>query len=192
MPKIRRSKKIQTKKAAKLSKQSESPVSVQKNEFDLKESAVRARSESKSDQEEFQNCIACKQTHPPIRRYPNTHWIRCDNCDECWPLECACLSLEDSAKYGHYKISFSCALCVLKGSPWIQSNHLFSNATNTTENKQNLTKVPVITTKVKPFNPEEQTSHTKACAVEICKTDKDCFVITDNITYPKKSIFSRN
>ena len=46
MPKIRRSKRIQTKKAAKLSKQSESPVSVQKNEFDLKESAVRARSES--------------------------------------------------------------------------------------------------------------------------------------------------
>ena len=100
----------------KLSKQSESPVSVQKNEYDLKESAVRARSESESDQEELQNCIACKQTHPPIRRYPKTHWIQCDNSEEWWHFECACVSLEDSAKYGHYKKVFH-VLCVYSKGP---------------------------------------------------------------------------
>ena len=189
MPKIRRSNRIRTKKAVKLSKQSESPAkSTQKNDFNLKESAARLRSESESDQEELQNCFACKQTHPPIRRYPKTHWIQCDNCDEWWHLECACVSLEDSAKYGHYKISFSCALCVLKGSPWIQSNHLFSNATTTTENKLNHIKEPVITTK--PYNPENQTSHTETCFEEVCKTDKDCFVIIDNIPSPKKFLSS--
>ena len=139
MPKIRRSKRIQTKKVSKPKQPESLTKNVQNYEFEVKASAAcKSETESESYQEKTQACFACTQKHPHIRRYPKTHWIQCDNCDEWWHLECACVSLEDSVKYGHYKISYSCALCVLRGSPWVKSNHLISDIIDTKEQKQKI------------------------------------------------------
>ena len=113
---IRRSNRIQTKNSQ---VQSENP----KKEPLVNSPAVKVEIESESDQEETQKCFGCKQKHPPIRRYPQTYWIECDNCDQWWHIECACITKEDNDKLTRCKISYSCALCVLKGSPWIVSNH---------------------------------------------------------------------
>ena len=182
MPKIRRSKRIQTKKVSK-PEQPESPTkNVQNFEFDVKASAAcKSETESESYQEKTQACFACTQKHPPIRRYPKTHWIQCDNCDEWWHLECACVSLEDSAKYGHYKISYSCALCVLRSSPWVKSNHLISDIKDTKEQKQKV----VSNTSTETYSSESP-SNTQTCSADSCKTDKDCFLVIDNIPSPKQ------
>ena len=113
---IRRSNRIQTKNS---NVKSDNP----KNEPIVNSPAAKVKIESESDQEETQKCFACKQKHPPIRRYPQAYWIECDNCDQWWHIECACITKEDNDKLTRCKISYSCALCVLKGSPWIKSNH---------------------------------------------------------------------
>ena len=68
-------------------------------------------------------CFACEQKHPPIRRYNVVEWAQCDNCDQWWHAECACITAEDCVRLAFYDISFTCALCCLKGSPWVLENH---------------------------------------------------------------------
>ena len=164
---IRRSNRIQK-------RHSKSHSESLENESPLCSQAVKVDIESESDQEESQKCFACKQKHPPIRRYPKTHWIQCDNCDNWWHIECACVTKDDNDKLTRHNISYSCAICVLKGSPWIKSNHDFS------------VDLPV-----------EQSINTKSKSEEICKSkskiresDKVCqnkesesrnIIIVDNI-----------
>ena len=114
MPRIRRSNRIQSKNSKQKSDNS-------KNEPSINSTVVEVETESETEQE-TQKCIACKQRHPPIRRYTQTNWIQCDNCDHWWHIECACVTKEDNDRLTRYKINYSCAICVLKGSPWITSN----------------------------------------------------------------------
>ena len=66
-----------------------------------------------------QNCQACKQKFTPIARYKKPKWIQCNHCENWWHAECACLSIETIQKFEAQNIDYTCALCVLKGSPWI-------------------------------------------------------------------------
>ena len=50
-------------------------------------------------------------------------WAQCDNCDQWWHAECACIAAEDCVKFAFYDISFTCALCCLRRSPWIAKHH---------------------------------------------------------------------
>ena len=50
-------------------------------------------------------------------------WAQFDNCDQWWHAECACITAEDCVRLAFYDISFTCALCCLKGSPWVLENH---------------------------------------------------------------------
>ena len=121
MPSIRRSTRIQKKKSSQTLVEAQNDA--KKSKCKVNSPLLNIKTETESDQEETQECIACKQKHPPIRRYPQNHWIQCDNCDEWWHVECACVTREDKDRLTRYNISYSCALCILKGSPWIQSNH---------------------------------------------------------------------
>ena len=102
MPKVRKSNRIKSKQ-----------TSVNKESTDLKtpfpgkpniisKEKVEANSEPEI-------CFACKQKHPPIRRYN--------------VVECACITAEDCVRLAFYDISYTCAVCCLKGSPWIVENH---------------------------------------------------------------------
>ena len=71
-------------------------------------------------------CVACKQENPPIRRYSAVEWAQCGHCDKWWHAECACITAEDCVRFSFYDISYTCALCVLKASPWVAINHNIS------------------------------------------------------------------
>ena len=65
-------------------------------------------------------------------------WVKCDNCDAWWHAECARMTAEDIIKLTCYEFLFTCALCVLKGSPWIVENHnLLSNLQESKEPNKN-------------------------------------------------------
>ena len=72
-----------------------------------------------SDNAEEQACTACKQKFTPIARFRKPKWIQCNNCETWWHAECACLSVETIQKFEAHNIDYTCALCTLKGSPWI-------------------------------------------------------------------------
>ena len=144
-----------------------------------------------SDNEENQNCFACKQKHPPIKRYPKNHWIQCDNCDEWWHIECACITKEDNEKLTRHKINYSCAICVLKGSSWIQAHHnlpLTDTIINISpiDNKKDICgeSESKPTNQTKPNQTNDSESYVNSAANN--KTDKDCFIVIDNIPSPKK------
>ena len=61
MPRIRRSNRIQSKNSKQKSDNS-------KNEPSINSTVVEVETESETEQE-TQKCFACKQRHPPIRRY---------------------------------------------------------------------------------------------------------------------------
>ena len=108
MPQIRRSSRIQTLKNSSHVRNSSPP---------------KGSSDNITDKSSKDNCVACKQKHPPIRRYSTVEWTQCDHCDSWWHAECACLTAEDCSKLSLHNISYTCALCVLKGSPWVVDNH---------------------------------------------------------------------
>ena len=177
MPVIRRSSRIQTKTFSK-TKESKSPEKItQKNEPE-----VAVSKDTESDSEEDQNCIACKQKHPPIKRYPKNHWIQCDNCDQWWHIECACITKEDNEKLTRHNINYCCAICVLKGSSWIQENH------NLPLKDSIIKKDPLVSKDTRPEIESNLSSNTKLPVnlAEKNKTDKDCFIVIDNISSPKK------
>ena len=178
MPKIRRSTRIHSQNITKSNQTEISNKTGHKNETEVKTFTCN-NSETASDSEESQECFACKQKYPPIRRYPENNWIQCDNCDEWWHVECACVTKEDNDKFIRYKIGYTCALCVLKGSPWIYSNHnLSAKHTNFTEPSQQI--------KTDRSNSNSKQTNSPEYIAETCKTDKDCFIVIDNIPSPKK------
>ena len=67
--------------------------------------------------------FACKQKHSPIRRNNVVEWTQCDNCDQWCHAECACITAEDCVRLAFYDISYTCAICCLKGSPWVVENY---------------------------------------------------------------------
>ena len=101
MPKVRRSTRIHGKKSSQIQ------VEFQNNISNAKSPHIKTENETESETEsdqELQECIACKQKHPPIRRYPQDHWIQCDNCDEWWHVECACVTREDKDRLNRFKL----------------------------------------------------------------------------------------
>ena len=120
MPSVRRSTRIKNQNTAQYRQQSRSeeplvqpntPCSPCRNSDSSSESIGSISSKY---------CIACKQKYAPIRRFERTEWIQCDQCDNWWHGECACVSKETIGKLQKFEIDFTCALCVLKGSPWIR------------------------------------------------------------------------
>ena len=74
-------------------------------------------------------------------------WAQCDNCDQWWHAECACITAEDCVRLTFYDISFTCAICCLKGSPWVLKNH---------------------------FGVEQKGKITGNSTIPIIRTDSDC------------------
>ena len=116
MPKVRRSNRVKSKKEPNDNKSSPCPSPAKLNV----KSKLKEEQKTESDPG---LCFACKQKHPPVRRFKVVEWAQCDNCDQWWHAECACITAEDCVKFAFYDISFTCALCCLKGSPWIAKNH---------------------------------------------------------------------
>ena len=174
MPEIKRSKRIQNKKKNKTSKIS--------NQTD-QSGPESCPSPQKKSTEESQPCFGCSQLFAPIRRYKETEWIQCDQCDNWWHAECACIAVEDIEKLIKNHIDYTCALCVLKGSPWILKNY---SDPSVSINNHSLNKE-----EVKPVNSTDTKDCTKQQPVtENCTVNsserKDCVVIVDNIKSPKK------
>ena len=159
MPEIKRSKRIKNKK----SKDPSEKTTVTLNN----QHTPSPRRSNKNSQ----TCIACHQTHAPIRRYKVNEWIQCDQCDSWWHAECACMPVEDILHLTLYDIEYTCALCILKGSPWILENHKLTNIAVKTE--------PEVTT------IPQDTCISQKCPESVSEKE-ECIVIVDNIQSPKK------
>ena len=156
MPEIKQSKRIKNKKSNDPSEKTSATLNNQ-----------HTPTQRKSNKDS-QTCIACHQTHAPIRRYKVNEWIQYDQCDSWWHTECACMPVEDILHLTLYDIEYTCALCILKGSPWILENHKFAVKT-----------VPEVKT-----IPQE-TSISQKCS-EFVSEKEECIVIVDSIQSPKK------
>lgn len=86
----------------------------------LSDQEGKVESSSSNSEGKTYTCIGCCQKFAPIRRYTITEWIQCDQCDGWWHAECACISVENIKKLNDYEIDYTCAVCILKGSPWIK------------------------------------------------------------------------
>ena len=171
MPEIKRSKRIQNKRKNKTSTIS--------NQTDQSAPESCPSPLKKTTTEESQSCFGCSQKFAPIRRYKETEWIQCDQCDNWWHAECACIAVEDIDKLIKNHIDYTCALCVLKGSPWILNNHLSSPPVK----DQNIQEVKSVSNCVTKDCPKQQPVTT---STENSTERKDCVVIVDNIKSPRK------
>ena len=178
MPEIKRSKRIQSKKKR------ESSEIPHKTDQSQPESCP---SPTKKVTEEPQTCFACSQVFAPIRRYKETEWIQCDQCDNWWHAECACIAVEDIDKLIKNHIDYTCALCVLKGSPWILKNHILSDSSVIENSKHKVKSVNVTQDCLKQHPVIENSSIEPKVKVNNIVTErKECVVVVDNIKSPKK------
>ena len=182
MPSVRRSNRIQGRKnnqINKCSRKSETPISTKE---------VKPQTVVKSKFPKL--CSGCKSTHPPIKRYNIVEWVQCDNCDSWWHAECACINVEDIIKLDLYDITYTCVLCVLRGSPWITENCTLPNLINKEDPDQN-----THTEDSQSFSPVEkypsvqlikkEDSVNNNCQESICdqkpKLNNSHIIIVDNI-----------
>ena len=183
MPQIKRSKRIQNKRKRRSieNKSKQSPPEVSPSNSCSK---VNGSTTINTNEESQQTCFACSQIFAPIRRYKKTEWIQCDQCDNWWHAECACISVEDIDKLKRHCIGYTCALCVLKGSAWILKNHTLVNPSVSEKEKQEVKQVPVEQdcNKQNQIYSKPSPSSDKQTVTERQK----CVVVVDNISSPKK------
>lgn len=160
MPEVKRSKRLQNKKTK---------TSIE--EFDHSKSVTfeNTKQQSTNNVKESLNCFACRQKFAPIRRYKISEWIQCDQCDSWWHAECACMPIEDIVQLTFHDIEYTCAVCVLKGTPWILKNHNLSGIVPK-EIKQESEPPSNIPSKYSNSSSEKQ----------------DCIVVVDKLQSPRK------
>ena len=180
MPQIKRSKRIQNKRKRKSieNKTNRSPPETSPSNSNTCINDLNVKEESQ------QTCFACSQIFAPIRRYRKTEWIQCDQCDNWWHAECACITVEDIDKLKRHCIGYTCALCVLKGSAWILKNHTLSDLSLSEKEKQEIKPVP---------DKQDCYKENQDCSKQLPITDKrtvserqKCVVVVDNIKSPQK------
>ena len=92
-------------------------------------------------------------------------WAQCDNCDQWWHAECTCITADDCVRLPFYDISVTCAICCLKGSPWVLKNHFeLEQKGKIAENRT----IPIIPTdsdcdKKKEAHQQPQSKYIKFC-----------------------------
>ena len=177
MPSVRRSNRIQTKKTSAKNNPSANFIISPKKE-------VSENKKSKASE----LCVACKQENPPIRRYNVVEWAQCDHCDKWWHAECACITAEDCVRFSFYDISYTCALCVLKASPWVAVNHNISlNDSDTdipkTIQREEVKGVKSLKGKVIKKEKEINSSSVQNCENKSTESEQRCgnVIVVDNI-----------